>query len=168
MKIKIASPCTMRWEDMSGDERLRFCQHCQKHVYNFSAMTTAEVSALIREKEGKLCGRIFQRADGRVLTADCPVGAEQAYHRLKILITSAAATIVLSMTCLAATRTFDDTRRTQARTRISYLWDETIWKVKGWFGIKRPVPAMVGEICIVPPTPMTNAPITGRIAIHPE
>ena len=79
--LKIASPCSARWEDMEGDERSRFCRHCSKHVYNFSAMTAQETTDLIREREGRLCGRFYQRADGRVLTADCAVGAERHNRR---------------------------------------------------------------------------------------
>jgi hypothetical protein len=81
-QVKIASPCHARWEDMAGDDRSRFCGQCSKNVFNFSAMTRAEVETLIREKEGRLCGRFFQRADGRMLTADCPVGVQRRRSRL--------------------------------------------------------------------------------------
>ncbi len=46
---------------MSGDERTRFCTDCSKHVYNLSAMTTAEAEELILEKEGHLCVRYYKR-----------------------------------------------------------------------------------------------------------
>ncbi len=72
--LKVATPCLARWEDMAGDERARFCQHCQKHVYNFSAMTTMEVEQLVLKNEGNVCGRMYRRKDGKVLTADCPTG----------------------------------------------------------------------------------------------
>jgi hypothetical protein len=67
---------------MTGNDRSRFCGQCQKNVYNFSAMTRAEVEALIREKDGRLCGRFYRRPDGRILTADCPVGIQRRRHRL--------------------------------------------------------------------------------------
>lgn len=70
--IRVASPCNARWNDMSGDERARFCGSCQKHVYNLSAMTRVQIEALVSEKEGKFCGRFHRRADGTMLTADCP------------------------------------------------------------------------------------------------
>jgi hypothetical protein len=72
--LRIASPCPARWEDMTGDDRARFCRHCQKHVYNFSTMTATEVEQLVLAKEGNLCGRMYRRKDGTVLTADCPTG----------------------------------------------------------------------------------------------
>jgi hypothetical protein len=73
----IASPCPAKWDDMSGDERVRFCKGCSKSVYNLSAMTRADAEALLRERGKNLCVRFFLRADGTILTGDCPVGARK-------------------------------------------------------------------------------------------
>lgn len=70
-QIRVATPCTASWDEMKGDDQRRFCDKCNKHVYNFSAMTSVEAAALIRETEGNLCGRLFVREDGRVMTSDC-------------------------------------------------------------------------------------------------
>jgi hypothetical protein len=59
---------------MVGNDQHRFCSDCQKFVYNLSAMTATDAERLIRVKEGRLCAAFFRRADGTVLTADCPVG----------------------------------------------------------------------------------------------
>src|SRR5262245_60828186 len=93
-RIRVATPCPARWEDMNGDDRARFCGQCQKHVYNFSAMTRAEVEALVEAKEGRLCGRYFQRADGRVLTADCPTGVTRRRSRLARIAGAVCATFL--------------------------------------------------------------------------
>ena len=37
---------------MVGDERVRACGSCDKHVYNLSAMTRDEAQALIIERNG--------------------------------------------------------------------------------------------------------------------
>ena len=73
-RVEIASPCPASWAEMSGDDRGRFCAHCKLNVYNLSEMTEEEGERLIIEKEGKLCARIYRRADGTVITRDCPVG----------------------------------------------------------------------------------------------
>ena len=75
--IRVASPCSARWDEMAGDERSRFCGSCQKNVYNLSAMTREAAEALVRAKEGDLCVRYYRRADGTVLTADCSVGVRR-------------------------------------------------------------------------------------------
>jgi hypothetical protein len=72
--MQIASPCLANWSDMVGDDRSRHCLACNKTVYDLSGLTAQQALALIREKDGELCVRLFRRADGRVLTADCPVG----------------------------------------------------------------------------------------------
>jgi hypothetical protein len=72
--LTVASPCSVSWADMHGDDRVRFCARCSLHVYNLSALTREAAKALVNEKEGRLCTRFYRRADGAVLTADCPHG----------------------------------------------------------------------------------------------
>jgi len=55
--IKVKSPCSEEWEDMSGNEKIRFCSHCAKDVNNISEMTRKEAMRLIRKYEGRLCIR---------------------------------------------------------------------------------------------------------------
>src|SRR5439155_9988250 len=73
-QIRVASPCSASWEEMGGDDCVRFCEHCRLNVYNLSAMSSAEAAALVREKEGRLCTRYHARADGTMLVENCPVG----------------------------------------------------------------------------------------------
>jgi hypothetical protein len=96
-EIRIASPCPANWDEMKGDERARFCAQCQKHVYNLSAMSAEAAAALIREKEGNLCGRLYRRADGTVLHAeDCPVGVvARQWRRVKSWAGAAASLVLL-------------------------------------------------------------------------
>jgi hypothetical protein len=92
--IQIASPCSASWDAMSGNERARFCDQCEKHVYDLSTMTAAEAVALIQEREGKLCGRLWRRLDGTVLTADCPVGVQRVIARKRQRASLAAASLL--------------------------------------------------------------------------
>lgn len=72
--VRIAAPCDASWDEMSGDERVRFCDHCEKNVYNLSSMARDEAEQLLAEREGSICVRVYQRADGMILTTDCPDG----------------------------------------------------------------------------------------------
>ena len=76
--IRIATPCQASWDEMPGDDWARSCPLCSRTVYNISAMTSADVAALIANREGRLCARLFRRADGTVVTADCPPVAVEA------------------------------------------------------------------------------------------
>lgn len=100
-ELKIASPCSASWADMVGDERRRFCGSCEKNVYDLTVMTPVEIVDLIERTEGKFCGRLYQRRDGRVLTDDCPVGvrrlvakAKRKTYRLAALAVMASASIL--------------------------------------------------------------------------
>lgn len=70
--LEIAQACPASWDEMQGNDKARFCPLCAKNVYDFAAMTRAESEALIREKEGQMCARLFRREDGSVMTSDCP------------------------------------------------------------------------------------------------
>jgi hypothetical protein len=71
--IRIASPCRADWNDMTGDERVRTCAACAKPVFNLSEMTRAEADAVVAKHGGDLCARLYHRADGTVMLADCTV-----------------------------------------------------------------------------------------------
>lgn len=81
-RMRIASPCPASWEAMEGDERVRFCRLCDLHVYDFSELTSAEAESLVARTEGRLCARLHRRADGTVLTKDCPTGLRAARRRV--------------------------------------------------------------------------------------
>lgn len=72
--IKIASPCKANWDEMSGNERNRYCSECKLNVYNLSDMTRREAENFLLNSEGRVCVKFYRRADGSVLTKDCPVG----------------------------------------------------------------------------------------------
>jgi hypothetical protein len=82
LRITLATPCSARWSQMSGDDKKRFCGQCKKHVYDLSAMRFDEVKELLESKVSP-CVRFYQRADGTVLTADCPVGLRAKWKRLR-------------------------------------------------------------------------------------
>jgi len=69
--IEVASPCTVSWDGMRGDDTVRFCGKCRLNVYNLSAMTQAEAAAHIAAREGRMCVRFYRRPDGTVMTRDC-------------------------------------------------------------------------------------------------
>lgn len=96
--VKIASPCSADWKEMYGDERKRFCGDCKLNVYNLSDMTRSEAETLIMNSEGRLCVRFYQRADGTVLTNDCPVGWAGVKHRTQVFATAAFSMIVAILT----------------------------------------------------------------------
>lgn len=90
--VSVAAPCSANWDQMMGNDRARFCAQCNLNVYNLSDMTKAEAESLIAGSEGRLCIRFYRRADGSILTRNCPVGLQAIRRRLSYVrkaITSA-------------------------------------------------------------------------------
>jgi hypothetical protein len=79
---------------MNGDDRVRFCSSCNLNVYNFAEMTSYEVQSLIANSGGRLCGRLYRRTDGTVLTRDCPVGLRAVRRKVKRIAGAVFATIL--------------------------------------------------------------------------
>ena len=45
--IRIASPCRASWDEMRGDDRVRFCSLCKLNVYDLSNLAERDALALI-------------------------------------------------------------------------------------------------------------------------
>lgn len=95
--VKIASPCSQDWNEMIGTERKRFCGECKLNVYNLSGMSRSEAENLLLNSEGRLCVRFFRRADGTVLTTDCPVGWQAIKQRVSKTATAFASLIFAAL-----------------------------------------------------------------------
>jgi hypothetical protein len=106
-QVRVASPCKADWNEMLGDERVRYCLGCEKNVYNLSSMAREDAENLLRERLGnELCIRFFQRADGTILTQDCPEGVKKKRRKKLALavagagaMAAAAATMFMKTTC---------------------------------------------------------------------
>ena len=85
---------------MAGDERVRHCSLCSLNVYNFAEMTGEDVRELLMRTEGRVCARLYRRADGTVLTRDCPTGLRAVRQRAS-RIAAAVVAALLSIPSLA-------------------------------------------------------------------
>src|ERR1043165_8374974 len=78
--IEVKSPCQRDWDRMSGSDQTRFCDHCQRHVHDLSAMTLRDAEALICRDASSLCVRFTRLADGKLRTLDyCTPKERKAY-----------------------------------------------------------------------------------------
>jgi hypothetical protein len=93
--INVAEPCTESWEGMSGDDRVRYCQGCRKHVYNLSAMTRSDAERLVCESAGSLCVRFARSETGLVQTLEyrAPAGNRRGWRFWTIVSTCAASLV---------------------------------------------------------------------------
>jgi len=77
-RLEIASPCTVAWDSMRGDDNVRFCGQCRLNVYNLSGMSTRDALSLVASREHRVCVRFYRRPDGTVVTQDCGSAARRA------------------------------------------------------------------------------------------
>jgi hypothetical protein len=135
--IQVAEPCTQAWDAMSGDERVRYCAGCRKHVYDLSAMTRGEAERLVCEAAGPLCVRFRRAEDGRVRTLEYerPTGRRRGW-RFWTLASACAG----SLAAAAGGHLF-------ARGRVA------------------PPPPVMGAMTVAPPPPRTqaDASVLGRM-----
>jgi len=139
-RVRIASPCHVGWDQMTGDARRRFCDSCSLHVYNLSDMTADEAEGFVREAEGlpeRTCVRFYARADGTVITKDCPVGLAGVRRRLATAAATAFAAVGLVVGAVLGRREGSGAQR-------------------GWFEPAPPPPAwgaIAGRMVWNPPPP---------------
>jgi hypothetical protein len=163
--VRIASPCDARWEDMTGDERTRRCAQCALDVHNIAAMTRAEAEALIARHLGpggdgsRLCAQIYRRADGTILTRDCPVGLAavrvKARRALARVAGAIAAVIAGGVAVVGADRIADHANAGG-------------WIARARLRAAEPF-ASVRAALIAPPPPLMGqmAPLRGDVAFVP-
>lgn len=53
--VRVNEPCSEDWNEMTGNEKVRFCSHCSKHVNNISEMTPRKAAKLVMKSNGNLC-----------------------------------------------------------------------------------------------------------------
>lgn len=146
--LKIASPCSQDWEGMMGDNRKRYCGECKLNVYNLSGMTRAEAENLVMNAEGRLCVRFYQRADGTVLTQDCPVGWAKVKQHAKVFATAAFSLIVSLFSGLLLVSAFKKSER--GNVTMGAIAVETNTNKR----VEPPPPTIMGNIApIQKPTP---------------
>ncbi|MBA2379377.1 MAG: ankyrin repeat domain-containing protein, partial [Blastocatellia bacterium] len=55
--LKIAKPCSEKWNEMSGNESVRFCSHCSKHIADLSTATRKDALRLVKRSQSNICVR---------------------------------------------------------------------------------------------------------------
>jgi carboxypeptidase family protein len=87
---------------MTGDDRVRFCELCNLHVYNIAELTRFEAQTLVATTEGRICARLYRRTDGTVITKDCPVGLRALRRRAARTASAVFATLMSLIGVVAA------------------------------------------------------------------
>lgn len=89
--IDVPSPCDKSWDEMIGGDVSRFCKHCEKDIYNISAMTRQEAKKLLFQSKEKVCIRMEREADGKIKTL------KKQLHQITRHVPLAAGVLTASM-----------------------------------------------------------------------
>ena len=96
-QLKIDNPCSANWDQMIGNEWVRFCEHCRLTVNDLTPLTPKRVRRLIAGSKGRLCVRFKQDHDGLPLIKAVPQQLHQIRKRVSKLAAGAfTATLSLS------------------------------------------------------------------------
>jgi hypothetical protein len=163
--IRIASPCSSDWNEMFGDERKRFCAECKLNVYNLSEMTKSQAENFIRNAEGRVCVRLYRRADGSVITQDCPVGWAKIKQRTRAVATAVFSLVLSLFSGLLLVSVFAKQRVTEVGV-LRPLSTPT----------PKPTPKqmpLMGAVALPSPSPKTtptprSSEIMGKIVVRPQ
>jgi ankyrin repeat protein len=101
-QLEIKKPCTAAWDQMVGNSRVRFCEHCQLSVNDLSSLTPKGVRRLIAKSKGGLCVRYVRDRNGNPLLAQVPGQLHKISRRVS-RIAAGMFTATLSLTNAAAT-----------------------------------------------------------------
>ena len=75
--IEVETPCSRDWNRMRGSDAKRFCDHCNRDVYDLGAMSEADVQNLLCQQAGKLCVRFTRLSSGKIQTLDYATGGRK-------------------------------------------------------------------------------------------
>ena len=148
MDLKISAPCPMRWENLTGNDRIRYCGRCQLNVYNLAEMGVDEIETVFRTTQGRVCGRIYLRGDRTATLRDCPQGRAGKIRRG--LLKAFAGLCVVGFALISRSAARPDLR----------AYPQWLQEIAAWISPEEPQRGrgmMVGEICPVPaPTPKST------------
>lgn len=94
-RVNVASPCAMSFEDMDGDEKVRFCQQCRKNVHNLSNMSKKEAAEVIAKSNGKVCAFFSRDAKGKIVTDNCPEFLKATRNKVRDQLANIASGLVI-------------------------------------------------------------------------
>lgn len=71
-RIRVENPCKADWNEMAGNDEVRFCSHCAKSVNDLSTITRKKALKLVRRSRGGICVRYIAdpRTSGPVFSDD--------------------------------------------------------------------------------------------------
>lgn len=118
-QLRIASPCSVSWDSMTGNDRVRFCEHCQLSVHNVDFASRKQIRRLIARSGARICVSYRQPeiATPRVAPVLYKIG------RRASVIAASAFSATLSISSAAAASNLKSTSLHNHTTVAGYVQD---------------------------------------------
>ena len=140
-RITIPTPCDADWDSMTGNDQVRFCEHCSLTIHDISTMTRRRAEQLVARSNGKLCLRYHRAPDGDIIMA----GSSGRLHHLTrraSRIAAGAFTVALS---LSSTVVAQQSARASSRASDSMVQKTPAKDAGGVTGRPRTVSGVVKD-----------------------
>lgn len=122
-RINIPAPCDADWDSMIGNDKVRFCEHCNLQVTKLSSLTHQAAINLVARSEGRLCVRLERRASGGLIMKQSAPRLHQIARRASRLAAGAFSATLSLATASAQTsvpnQQLPATQMIEARARRS-------------------------------------------------
>jgi len=93
-QLKIENPCSANWDQMIGNDWVRFCDHCQLTVNDLTPLTPKRVHRLIADSKGRLCVRYRVTREGTPILKAVPQQLHQIRKRVSKIAAGAFTTML--------------------------------------------------------------------------
>jgi hypothetical protein len=102
--VSIPKPCPKNWNELHGDSKIRFCEHCQQSVHNLSELNQKERNTLLSNRQQTPCVAFETDIKGRFIAHKDSSLLLGSIRRLRIALVSIVASIIPFAFSSCATR----------------------------------------------------------------
>lgn len=129
---ELSFKCPIKWDEMRGDERERFCEKCQRSVTNLTRLTAAQRAALLASADSeRVCVAYYQRL---IATPRHPLTLQRRAAAVALVLGLGAVAALLAMAATAVHRTsHTHTTSTDWRDEVVTSYYSARYKVEEWF-----------------------------------
>ena len=99
--FEVPQPCSMNWDEMTGNEEIRHCDRCQHQIYNLSEMPKRRALKVLNQPNEKVCVTYLQDEQNQVITQNY----FGIFKRNFVKFVSAVLAIIFSLTSIQAMQT---------------------------------------------------------------
>ena len=104
--LSIATPCSSDWDKMDSVAQGKFCQECNKNVFDTSLLSRAELAAILKENPKRCLRIVTRKASGQVIFRQSI--ARRFLNKIASIPFSVIGTLLISRSSFATSYSYRD------------------------------------------------------------